>query len=397
MTAAPSSRPAASPVPPPRRLARPTAPPVPLAVAMADDRGAARTVRLASPPPHRPPSSSRSLLWVARHRAPGQLCTGRLPPPPPHRDRAGGAQEGHGSPPSSSPSGPGRRMSALPRDRLNGRRDAAVAADEDIAGERGGSHRRPRACGRVGERGGSRDRGRARALAQQRVVEHGGGPTMAELEHLSLRWLLRVPLLGEVLKSHCLFRSSRIRPSCRLLLRRDVARLRNNLPPPPRFISGEALWNPWCCPSRTMVAGLWGIRMDIEKSGSSGWQVLWPRSSSTHPHFRLLTWQLFTEVCCFGLAGMCASMVGPCGLLARMEKHRKVSPLHRLYYSHASYLAMSFCSHRCVHNNSDSAMPDTVSLNKDSFGGLFYHQFPGAKSPNGSALLQSSLEARAVT
>nr|XP_020193022.1 uncharacterized protein LOC109778848 isoform X5 [Aegilops tauschii subsp. strangulata] len=200
-----------------------------------------------------------------------------------------------------------------------------------------------------------------------------------------------------VLKSHCLFRSSRIRPSCRLLLRRDVARLRNNLPPPPRFISGEALWNPWCCPSRTMVAGLWGIRMDIEKSGSSGWQVLWPRSSSTHPHFRLLTWQLFTEVCCFGLAGMCASMVGPCGLLARMEKHRKVSPLHRLYYSHASYLAMSFCSHRCVHNNSDSAMPDTVSLNKDSFGGLFYHQFPGAKSPNGSALLQSSLEARAVT
>nr|XP_040257382.1 uncharacterized protein LOC109778848 isoform X2 [Aegilops tauschii subsp. strangulata] len=376
---------------------------------MADDRGAARTVRLASPPPHRPPSSSRSLLWVARHRAPGQLCTGRLPPPPPHRDRAGGAQEGHGSPPSSSPSGPGRRMSALPRDRLNGRRDAAVAADEDIAGERGGSHRRPRACGRVGERGGSRDRGRARALAQQRVVEHGGGPTMAELEHLSLRWLLRVPLLGSEEPLFVPFvEDSTVLPTtaasrcCKASGQLSSGRgcggeCENNLPPPPRFISGEALWNPWCCPSRTMVAGLWGIRMDIEKSGSSGWQVLWPRSSSTHPHFRLLTWQLFTEVCCFGLAGMCASMVGPCGLLARMEKHRKVSPLHRLYYSHASYLAMSFCSHRCVHNNSDSAMPDTVSLNKDSFGGLFYHQFPGAKSPNGSALLQSSLEARAVT
>ena len=87
-------------------------------------------------------------------------------------------------------------MSALPRDRLNGRMDAAVAADENIASERGGSHRRPRACGRVGERGGGRGRGRARALAQRRVVEHGGGPTMAELERLSLRWLLRVPLLG---------------------------------------------------------------------------------------------------------------------------------------------------------------------------------------------------------
>uniref|UniRef100_M8BV49 Uncharacterized protein n=1 Tax=Aegilops tauschii TaxID=37682 RepID=M8BV49_AEGTA len=207
---------------------------------------------------------------------------------------------------------------------------------------------------------------------------------MAELEHLSLRWLLRVPLLGsqwdfiagseEPLFVPFVEDSTVLPTTAASRCCKASGLFQNNLPPPPRFISGEALWNPWCCPSRTMVAGLWGIRMDIEKSGSSGWQV-----------------------CCFGLAGMCASMVGPCGLLARMEKHRKVSPLHRLYYSHASYLAMSFCSHRCVHNNSDSAMPDTVSLNKDSFGGLFYHQFPGAKSPNGSALLQSSLEARAVT